>query len=364
MSITSERNIAAKLYVDAKINVSKERVAEEFAKLAWEPKVSQMLTDLIEVKAKGFRGIVVTALTGMYLNDDYNPLDNFYKCNPRSIFEHGIFYALQENRIPCGKSDPLNVAKNVNRLNEDWAEGKRPAKAALAVVSFLRLVLAANSNEREELIDYFFFRLWQYARKLDEYEIIQIDTSLDSKIEIGIKLIEFTLAYPESGQLPQFLVSQLLQANFKYSDVTVVGGKESVFGTNTTSKKPADIWLERVGKITNLYEITVKTVSIKRLEDCIDALRQTGHLDCPVTFICRIQEDTSSLEIANNHVVYKNKRFEFIDYYSFCLSLFALLSKTEVDLVQANVSRLVEDVSTSMRAKQGWNALFSQSIDS
>ena len=57
-------------------------------------------------------------MTGLHLNDSYDPLNNFYGCNPRSIFEGGIWYALQENGIPCGKSDPLNVAKNINELNE------------------------------------------------------------------------------------------------------------------------------------------------------------------------------------------------------------------------------------------------------
>lgn len=358
MSKESERNDAAKQYVNDRLHISKEKSEKDFSELIEQSNYPQLLTDLIEVKAKGFRGVVVTALTGMSLSSDYNPLENFYGCHPRSIFEQGIFYALQENRIPCGKSDPLNVAKNINKLNEDWAEGKRPKKAASAAVRFLQLVLAATNDERETLINYFFFRLWRYAKKIQEYDIVRLDTSSSAKLEIGQKLISFTLNCPESGHLPQFLVSKLLQANFKGSDVTVFGGEESVFGTNTTSKKPADLWLKSAGQVTNLYEVTVKGVSQKRLDDCIDALKQTGYPTHSVTFICRLPEDTADLKVVNNICLYKNKRFGFIDYSEFCLALFALLPEAEVASIQHKMFELIRDVNISMKAKEGWNALF------
>ena len=291
-------------------------------------------------------------------SNSYEPLNDFYGCNPRAIFENGIFYALQENNIPCGKSDPLNVAKNVNRLNEDWAKGKRPAKAALAAVEFLRLTLEASDCERERLIDYFFFRLWQYAQKVSDYEVVHVDAVLKSKLEVGNRLIAFTLAYPEAGALPQFLVANLLQANFKHSAIAVVGGEESVFGTNTTSKKPADIWLEEGGEPTNLYEITVKKVTLKRLNDSVDALKTTRRLNCTVTFICRLPEDISELALVSNHFTYRGKRFDFVDYRAFCLSLFVLLSKDDVEEVLERTSELVENVNTSLRTKSGWNYLF------
>lgn len=103
--------------------------------------IDQILTDLIYTNAKGFRGVVLTALIGMDIDPSYNPLNNFYDCNPRSIFENAIWEVLTDYHIPCGKSDPLNVAKNIQELNESWAEGRRPQSAALAAVNFLRLVI-------------------------------------------------------------------------------------------------------------------------------------------------------------------------------------------------------------------------------
>ena len=356
MSRIAERNSAAKRYVSNKINAAKTKVESDFSEFDKTTEVYQLLTDLIEVKSKGFRGIVTTALVGIHLDINYNPLKDFYGCNPRPLFENAIWYALQENEIPCGKSDPLNVAKNARQLDKSWADGKRPQKAALAVVKFLELVVATDRHTK--LIDYFFFRLWKYAQSLSAVELVLIDPDQISKLELGSKIVEFTLIYPESGQLPQFLVSQLLMATFRNSTTKVVGGEESVFGTNTTSRKPADVWLEEQNVPTNLYEITVKKISFKRLDDSIDAIKATGHVNCSVTFICRLPRDASDLHLVNNCVAYKGKYFEFIDYQSFCLSLFALLSKGEITSLLLKTSEVVGSIQTSMKTKAGWNKLF------
>lgn len=358
MTKIAERNHSGQYYVNARLGVAKTKQADDFSEFTPGSLVYNVLTDLIEVNAKGFRGVVTTALTGMHLDESYDPLTNFYGCNPRSIFEEGIWYALQENGIPCGKSDPLNVAKNANQLNEDWAQGRRPQTAAIAVVKFLRLVMASNKAKRARLIDYFFYRLWNHAQSITDYRLTEVQASNVSKQTIGSRLVDFTLKYPESGNLPQFLVAQLLSGIFRVSEIEVVGGEESVFGTNTTSKKPADIWLEADGLQTNLYEVTVKPVSKKRLDDSLDALQSTGHLNHSVTFICRMALDVQELDVVNGSCQYKGKRFDFIDYRSFCLSLCALLSDNDFSIVVTNVTAFVQDKNVSMRTKSGWNEFF------
>ena len=362
MREVSERNNSGQYYVNTRIGVAKTKVEEDFSEFLEGSEVHQLMTDLIEVNAKGFRGVVVTALTGLHLNEDYDPLNNFYGCNPRSIFEGGIWYALQENGIPCGKSDPLNVAKNVNQLNEEWAEGRRPQAAAVAAVKYLRTVMGAGKSKRARLIDYFFFRLWKYAEKVTSYQLVEVEPTSDSRQKTGNRLVEFTLKYPESGNLPQHLVSQLLNFLYQKSDVKVIGGNESVFGTNTTSKKPADIWLELDGKETNLYEITVKPVSKKRLDDSIDALKSTGHLQLSVTFICRLPLDVVDLEVLDGSYTYKGKHFDFIDYKSFCCSLCALLSDEQFLNLMNKMSHFVQDMHISMKTKEGWNEFFEREI--
>ena len=360
MTNIAERNYSGQYYVNTRLGVAKTKSADDFPEFCESSNEYLLLSDLIEVNAKGFRGIVVTALTGLHLDESYDPLNNFYGCNPRSIFEGGIWYALQENGIPCGKSDPLNVAKNSNQLNEDWAQGRRPQKAAMAVVAFLRKIMASDKKKRTHLIDYFFYRLWIYSKSIEEYKLVEVVGRNVSRQQTGAKLVDFTLTYPESGSLPQYLVSQLLAAVFHTSDVRVIGGNESVFSTNTTSKKPADIWLETQGKPSNLYEVTVKRISKKRLEDSLDALHSTGHINHSVTFICRMEQDTKELDIIDGSYSHRGKVFDFVDYRSFCLSLCTLLDDTAFFTVLNNISEFVQDNNISMQTKAGWNEFFAK----
>ena len=229
-------------------------------------------------------------------------------------------------------------------------------------ISDLSNKMEANKSKRARLIDYFFYRLWKYSQSISGFQLSQIESSDHTNQTIGSKLVDFTLKYPESGNLPQYLTAQLLAGLFRTSEIEVVGGDESVFGINTTSKKPADIWLEVEGVPTNLYEVTVKPVSLKRLDDSLDALHTTGHLDYPVTFICRIDLDVQELSLENGSFQYKGKRFDFIDYKFFCLSVFALLNEEECSTVLANVAKFVQDKNISMRTKSGWNEFFKNEI--
>jgi hypothetical protein len=353
-----ERNTGARYYVNAKLERAKEAKKDNFLAFAKGTEVNELLTDLIEVNAKGFRGVVVTAIVGMQINPNYDPLNDFYACNPRSIFEEGIWYALTENAIPCGKSDPLNVAKNINQLDEAWATGRRPQKAALAAVRFLRLVVQSKGKRREHLIDYFFYRLFCYAQSLGNYVLAPAESTGISNRQLAEKLVRFSLDFPESGNVPQYLIAKLIEEIFSSSDIEVCGGDESVFGTNTTSKKPADVWTEQEGRPLNLYEITVKKVNLKRLDDCIDALRSLNSLDMPVTFICRIPEDTRELNLCNGVLSYKGKIFDFIDIREFVISTSALLKPEQLAEVIITLENYISDINISLKTKEGWNSVF------
>ncbi len=165
----AQRNERAKQYIFDKLEIVSHLTESDFEDLQDYQSVKGILDDLINVKAMGFRGLVATAITGKYLYPDFDPLNNFYSCNPRSIFEQGIFYAFEEKRIPCGKSDPLNVAKNINVLNNEWAKGKRPQKAAQAAVNFLKFMKTAR--DKGKVVNFFFFRLLEYAKSIDSIEI-------------------------------------------------------------------------------------------------------------------------------------------------------------------------------------------------
>ena len=233
----AERNQHGEYYVNVKIAAVSELTDGDFPNYPATHEAHRMMTDLIEVQSKGFRGVVITAIVGKEMNPNYDPLENFYACNPRSLFEGGIWNALRANNIPCGKSDPLNVAKNIQHLNEAWAQGRRPQSAALAAVHFLRLLRASGAKDHERLVNYFFYRLVRYSRSITDFGITVSDYAEVSRQMLANKLIAFATRFPESGTIPQLLIAKMLSAMFASSSTIVEGGEESVFGTNTTSKK-------------------------------------------------------------------------------------------------------------------------------
>lgn len=354
------RNNKAKQYILDQLEMVSQLNEQDFKDLPNYLELQSITKDLIYVKAMGFRGIVATALTGKFIDESYDYLTDFYKCNPRSIFENGIFYAFQEMKIPCGKSDPLNVAKNNNVLDENWAKGKRPPKSAMAVVKLLRII----NNEKDKIVEqkiinYFFFQLLSYSKQCGSIIIQSLKNNLLSNQLIASKIIKFTLNYPESGTIPQFVISRILEFIFKQSEITVIGGEESVFGTNTTSRKPADIWLRKGNEILNLYEVTVKKIDIKRLDDSLQSLNDTNCLDKDIVFICRLPDDIATLDGYQNGVLmYKNKSFNFVDISEFIKSSISLLPSYELKNLLNDLELFIGSYMRPEKTKNGWNETF------
>jgi len=354
-----ERNALAKSFISDKLDFVANCSDSDFTQIPNFQNLKAILLRLINVKPMGFRGVVATAITGKFLNQHYNPLIDFYACNPRSIFEQGIFYAF-ENRIPCGKSDPLNVAKNINVLDYEWAKGKRPQSAAQAAVDYLRILESVSGDEYEQIVNFFFYMLSEYAKSIASITISLPETEEVSSHDYGAKLVRFVLEFPESGTVPQLVVSAILNQLYRKSEVVVEGGLESVFGTNTTSKKPADIWLERLDIPYNLFEITVKKIDFKRLDDCLQSLNSLEMLGKKITFICRIPEDTSSINIVTpGSSLYKGKYFNFVDISSFIFTGMMLLSDDEVSFILSELRNFVSLVERPVKTKEGWNLIFS-----
>ncbi|WP_392559377.1 hypothetical protein [Orbus mooreae] len=355
------RNEKAKQFVLDQLSMVLQLNENDFTELPNYEQLKTITQDLIYVKAMGFRGVVATALTGKFLDNSFDYLNNFYACNPRSIFENGIFYAFQKMKIPCGKSDPLNVAKNINVLDENWAKGRRPQKTAMAAVGLLRIINNESDNAtQQKIINYFFFRLLSYSQECSSIIIQPIHDETISNQLIASKLVKFVLGYPESGTIPQLVISKILSLIYKNSNIRVIGGDESVFGTNTTSKKPADLWINNDGEISNLYEITVKKIDYKRLDDSIQSLADTNCLDKPVIFICRLPEDINTLGgYQDGTLIYNNKSFNFIDISEFIRTAIALLSPNTINLLITDIEEFVGSYMRPIKTKNGWNEIFS-----
>lgn len=359
MTTIDKRNMAAKEFVEEWLAKGRDfkpsdEVVEELIG------AQQILKNLIPISAKGFRGVVLTAIVGKALNPYYQPMMDFYACNPRSIFEKGIFYALQEAEIPCGKSDPLNVAKNIQKLDYDWATGRRPESAARAVVDYLRLLEAAQTNQRqyENLLLLYFHELYLFGQYVKALHVPMQITDKAVPLEIGQKYARFAVECPEGGSVPQFIVGHLLnflrEHDSRFS--VVEGHEESVFGTNTTSRKPADVWeiLEN-GTTGALYEITVKRIDRKRLDDCVDTLAAQGLEDPVITFICRLPQDVEVLGIDHPFLIYRGFRFQFLDISQFIHVSYALLGEDQRIRFSAILNAFVGDINRDIGTKDYWN---------
>lgn len=327
------------------------------------PKERRLLEQLIPVKAAGFRGVVLTAIVGKALNPSYNPTNDFYACNPRSIFEKGIYYALVEHGVPCGKSDPLNVAKNARVIDATWAQGRRPESAAMAAVGYIDLLHTNWHDEpyRKQLILLFFSRLLEYAEFCQSKNVPLGEFAGATPIQLAIRLADFVESCPEGGATPQVVVGTLInQLRLDDPDfATVEGAAESVFGTNTTSKKPADIWEVRAnGSLGMLYEITAKPVDTKRIDDCVGSLEALGLTGGMVTFICRLPQDTAGLRTENQTLIHLGTAFQFLDMRSFILQIFCALKPEQQERVIHVTDAFVKETNRKIETKVGWASLF------
>lgn len=367
---TKQRNLNAKQHVkDLYSNISN-LTNEDFSNHALYAEANRLLKDIIhvDIKALGFRGVVLTAIVGKYLNSDYDFLNDFYGCKPRSIFEKGIFEALRELQIPCGKSDPLNVAKGIKVLNSDWAKGRKPPKSGMAVVSYLNLLNSnfGNTNNYNFLVKLFMFRLKELGDIHANSTVTIVSNNKESHQELAIKLWSFISTAVEGGTIPQFFIGTLLEAIYlQHPNIEVEGTKESVSSTSTTSKKPGDLIVTKKGMISHIYEVTLKVVDSKRLSDSYDVLAEQGYLDTPITFLCRIPQDTQSL----TDITYSPKKvsafakaqshtFNFVDIESFICNQINLLDDKQIDYLLTKLSEFISEYDRPLRTKEIWNEHF------
>lgn len=357
MSIAVERNLTAQRYVEKKLEYY---LSHPVTLRDEDTTVQSLVVSFVKIKQMGFRGIVLTAIVGRYLDNSYDPVANFYDCNPRSIFEKGIKLALDSYKIPCGKSDPLNVAKNATVIDENWARGKRPENAALAVVKFLSHLnkFHPNSDEFEHLVAIFFTVLLELKREIESLEVAMPDLS-ESSLLLAETFALFACTVPEGGKVPQFFFGSMLEELRKSqgSRVKVFGVDESVYSTNTTAKKPGDIWEQAEEEISAVYEVTVKVIDKNRLEDCYQNLCALGLQDKAVKFVCNVPDNIRQLtfEGTNNVLVYKNIVFEFLSLYHWLLDTYINLPPENKSSFAKKIFKFMNKYSRAVETKNRWN---------
>ena len=325
------------------------------------PSERKVLERLIPIQTDGFRGITLTAIMGKFVRADLNTGTEFNSINPRGLFPNGIRPVLRKFRVPTGASSPLNVAKATQVLDEKWAEGREDA--ALAAVDYIRRINSHWNDPafRDDLVMMFIQRLMAYAEEVGEYDVELPALDGMAPITQAAKLAEFALAFPERGSIPQFVVGSLLAAS-RSSDtdyLPVAGVEASVFSTNSTSNKPADLWEHLAdGSYGNLYEVTCKKVDNERLSAAVDSFAKLGLPNTPITFVCRMSVDTASLALENGATIHRGVTFQFTDITQFIIALFILLTPPKRAAVLGRISEFVGDPVRRVATKQGWSKAF------
>ena len=104
-----------------------------------------------------------------------------------------------------------------------------------------------------------------------------------------------------------------------------------------------------------LYEITVKKIDFKRLDDCVDAMIKTGIASRPVTFICNLPDDIQTLGISQNHFIYKGVGFQFLDISSFICDIFCIIGAEGQTAIVELLQEFVSETNRHMKTKAYWS---------
>lgn len=327
------------------------------------PKERKVLETLIPIKTDGFRGITLTAILGKFIREDVNTGTEFDSFHPRGIFERGIHPVLRKYRIPTGASAPLNVAKAVQVIDEKWAEGRDPEDAALAAVDYIRRINRhwGDPAYRDDLIMMFIQRLVAYGEEVGSHDVELAPLEGVPPVTLARKLAQFAVSFPEGGSMPQFIVGALLAA-LRSTDTDYLpleGLEASVFGTNTTSNKPADLWEALTDEtLGNLYEVTCKRVDERRLAAAVESFAKLGLPNCAITFVCRMPNDVSALDLEDGAIVFRGVTFQFVDIANFIVSLFVLLTAAKQKAALERIAEFVTDPSRRVPTKKAWAKAF------
>lgn len=311
---------------------------------------------LFETSIWGHREIVLTILMARLINPRFKASVDFYACNPRSIFEKPIRKALREYGIPHRKSGPLNVAKNVKKINKDWATDKNGGDLALYVVDIVNCIERVSKPQLTDFAQAYISRYKQEAKRIKDMELDL--PPQENPIYISRLCADLIDNVPDGGATAQLITGLLMEAQNidKKNSVTVSGYTDSVSTTNTTSKKPGDI-IELLDNGSELvYEITTKEFSDDRLIESYEAVSSYNSGIKDVFVICRPEDVPESLE--NNRASfilattqYKNISYYFVSIYGYIQSVILFVTPKTRSIFYDELLKYINQINTSEKVK-------------
>lgn len=279
------------------------------------PFLSEEVELLFTTPIWGHRELVLTVILTRLIYPDYKATEDLYQHNPRSVYEKPIRRALREFGIPHKKSGPLNVAKNIKRLDVDWATGKHGENIALTAVKIVEKIEAVSKNELEKFASAYVSRYKLEATRIRDMEVVL--PPQENPIYIASLCTDLINNVPDGGATAQYIVGLLMEANknARGSSVVVSGYTDSVSTTNTTSKKPGDIIETTEDDKEIVYEVTTKPFTDDRLIESHESVQVYNHNISDVIVICRPSDVPSALETSPTTFLMASTQYEELSYY-------------------------------------------------
>lgn len=303
----------------------------------------------------GHREIVLTIIMARLINPKFRASVDFYACNPRSIFEKPIRKALREFGIPHRKSGPLNVAKNIKKINKDWATDKNGGDIAIRVVNIVNGIEKVSGSELMDFAQAFVSRYKQEAQRIKDMEVDL--PPQESPLFLFSLCSDLIDNVPDRGATAQMLIGLLMETvkASRNSQVEVSGYMDSVSTTNTTSKKPGDVMEKLTNGVELVYEITTKEFTDDRLLESHESVIDYDKEIQDVFVICRPQDVPKSLEINQSYIMastqYRELSYYFVDIYYYIQSALLFLTPDARKSFYESLIAYVNKVDTSEKVK-------------
>ena len=355
-------NFMRQMFTEARLIIDKAKFEHDCTK---------DLDVLFSTSSWGFREVLLVVVITRFIDPDFKASQEFYKYNPRPVYEGPIRNTLLEYSIPNRKSGPLNVAKAAQALNEEWAAQRRPAKAAQSVVHIINKIEAFSSQELHEFTVALHARFLKEADKIAQYDIKYNPIYDTVKLYVGLEeLIEKAL---DAGNTPQKVMGLLLKNYFSSigSSITITGYEDRASVTSTTSKKPGDIQEESsIEGVLKVYEVTMKPFNEDRMRDSFDTLARykesSGKMLDEVIVLCREQDCPEEFKEDCNYYIgkadYNGVSYIFYDLFEWIFEQLLRLNKRGKEMFIQDLNEYVSLPDTSIKVKAKWQEIYSKLV--
>ncbi|MFV9506294.1 MAG: hypothetical protein AB4911_17220 [Oscillochloridaceae bacterium umkhey_bin13] len=328
--------------------------------------IEQSIDILFRTTIWGFREVVLVVAIARLIEPSYCASEDFYACNPRTLFEKPIKQVLDSKGIPSRQSGPLNVAKGTPRLNTQWAAGRKPRFVAEEVVQLVAKIEQISPQDLENFTKLLLRRFIAEALQVRKSMLfVDPKSDLDLLFRLTKSFIENT---PDQGNTPQRIIGYLLESYHDQlaSNVTVHGHTDHASTTSTTSKKLGDITEESNGVMLLVYEVTVKGFGEQRIREAYASILQyaanSGLEAKEIIVLCREQDvhpdvvPVTSLYLGK--LEYEGVVFYFLDIYEWIIAqLFRMSMASRRDFFD-KLQSYVADKNTSEKLRYAWKAMF------